>query len=43
MFQGLRHAKQWRIDADEDGVELSPPPPSRPAWPQSASSARRSP
>jgi hypothetical protein len=26
MFQGLRYAKHWRIDADEDGVELSPPP-----------------
>jgi phage virion morphogenesis protein len=30
MFQGLRYAKHWRIDADEDGVELSPPPRRRP-------------
>jgi phage virion morphogenesis protein len=30
MFQGLRYAKHWRIDADEDGVELSPPPRHRP-------------
>jgi phage virion morphogenesis protein len=27
MFRGLRQAKQWRIDADEDGVELSPVSP----------------
>jgi phage virion morphogenesis protein len=27
MFQGLRYAKHWRIDADETGVELSPASP----------------
>jgi hypothetical protein len=43
MFQGLRYAKHWRIDADETGVELSPPPRSPPAWPPSASSAKPSP
>jgi hypothetical protein len=27
MFQGLRMAKQWKIDADEDGVEIAPVSP----------------
>lgn len=27
MFQGLRYARHWRIDADEDGMELSPASP----------------
>lgn len=27
MFRGLRKAKQWKIDADEDGVELAPVSP----------------
>lgn len=27
MFRGLRMAKQWKIDADEDGVELAPVSP----------------
>jgi phage virion morphogenesis (putative tail completion) protein len=27
MFRGLRMAKQWKIDADQDGVELSPVSP----------------
>jgi hypothetical protein len=27
MFRGLSKAKQWKIDADEDGVELTPVSP----------------
>jgi phage virion morphogenesis protein len=43
MFRGLRMAKQWKIDADQDGVEIAPVSPVARAWAASASSAKPSP